>query len=154
MENTIEFAPYEPGIDQSRTTVQLLSWSDVNKAVDALARNLEPLIADCRIKSVHGFARGGLIVAVMLSHKLEIPVISMGSAMTLYIDDIYDTGKTMETLQEPRAVLITKTKDIAPIFWGAVVPGAHWIVFPWETEDSSRQSNEDLMNLRYPETPR
>ena len=48
-----------------------LSWDDVDKLVDILC---EKIITELpNIDSVFGLKRGGLIPAVMVSHKLGLP---------------------------------------------------------------------------------
>ena len=48
-----------------------LSWDDVNDAVDDLCNKIR--FDQLNIDSVHGIARGGLIPAVLISHKLGLP---------------------------------------------------------------------------------
>ena len=48
------------------------------------------------IDSVTGIARGGLIPAVMVSHKLDLPYVDAVGPNTLVIDDIADSGVTLE----------------------------------------------------------
>jgi uncharacterized protein len=49
------------------------------------------------IDSVFGLKRGGLIPAVMVSHKLGLPWSDVMLPNTLVIDDICDTGETLKT---------------------------------------------------------
>ena len=58
-------------IDEKRLK---LSWDDISRSVDDLCKKIPmelPLI-----DSVHGIARGGLIPAVMISHKLDLPYVN------------------------------------------------------------------------------
>ena len=50
-----------------------------------------------QIRNIYGIPRGGLIIATVLSHILNIPVITHERNInedTLIVDDISDTGKT------------------------------------------------------------
>ena len=52
-------------------------------------------------QNVYGIPRGGLIIAVMLSHLLDIPIVLSKKDVTkrsLIVDDIIDKGGTMERL--------------------------------------------------------
>ena len=63
-----------------------LSWDDVNILVDNICdkiRHDQP-----NIDSVHGIPRGGLIPAVLISHKLGLPYVNVISPNTLVVDDI------------------------------------------------------------------
>ena len=112
-----------------------LSWEDINNLVDVIA---EKIINNYpNINSVSGIARGGLIPAVLLSHKLDLPYVQAISNDTLVVDDICDTGKTLEKAPGVyHAVLhYKKTASFTPNIFATVV-GEDWIVYPWEREDS------------------
>ena len=70
-----------------------LSWDDVEVLVKKLCDKI--LISKLEIKDIWGLPRGGLIPAVMISHKLGIPM-TKGTITpdTLIIDDICDSGVT------------------------------------------------------------
>ena len=55
------------------------------------------LISSGKIRSVAGVPRGGLILAVLLSHQLGIPLVYVEEATpsTLLVDDLADTGETL-----------------------------------------------------------
>ena len=62
-----------------------LSWDDVEGVVNDLCDRIPfdiPLV-----DSVHGLARGGLIPAVMISHKLELPYVEVIGKHTLVVDE-------------------------------------------------------------------
>lgn len=108
-----------------------LSWQDVDAACDYIAR-MHP-----RTERILAVARGGLVPAAIIAHKLNIKRIAsvqcmsytdqqrgqlvlvgdlpshMNSATTLVVDDIWDTGKTLALVSEAypracRAVLVAK----------------------------------------------
>lgn len=112
-----------------------LSWDDITTLVDTLCEQISQ--SDIKIASVIGLKRGGLIPAVMISHKLNIPYVHFANSTTLVVDDICDTGETLSNLALPlTAVLHYKpTAKHIPIFFAQEV-GDEWIVYPWEREDS------------------
>jgi len=115
-------------------TKRYISWEEVETLVKILYDNI--LESDEDFDTIWGLPRGGLIPAVMLSHKLGLPYKSDGNA--LVVDDICDSGKTLKTIQFPTAVLHYKphTSIIEPTFYACKFESDDWIVYPWENEDS------------------
>jgi hypoxanthine phosphoribosyltransferase len=112
-----------------------LSWDDINILVEDLCQTIAASGAE--IKSITGIQRGGLIPAVMISHKLHIPFVSRINKDTLVVDDICDTGETLKnTIGMYTATLHYKpTAIFTPDFYSKEV-GTEWIVYPWERSDS------------------
>ena len=113
------------------------SWDDIDVLVDILTNKI--LHDQPNIDSVHGIARGGLIPAVLISHKLGLPYIGAVGPNTLVVDDICDTGVTLE--KGPgvyTAVLHYKphTSCFQPTMWSEIHEGDEWLIYPWETKDS------------------
>jgi hypoxanthine phosphoribosyltransferase len=112
-----------------------LSWDDINILVEDLCQTIAS--SGVQIKSITGIQRGGLIPAVMISHKLHIPYVSRINKDTLVVDDICDTGETLKnTIGMYTATLHYKpTAIFTPDFYSKEV-GTEWIVYPWERSDS------------------
>lgn len=112
-----------------------VSWDDITSLVDTLCEQISK--SDIKITSVTGLERGGLIPAVMISHKLSIPYVYSIDSTTLVIDDICDSGETLNKLITPlTAVLHYKpTAKHTPTFFAKQVAD-EWIVYPWERKDS------------------
>ena len=112
-----------------------ISWDDINILVDELCSTISKSGAE--IKSITGIERGGLIPAVMISHKLNIPYVTKINKYTLVVDDICDTGETLKkTVAGFTATLhYKKTAIFTPDFYSKEV-GTEWIVYPWERNDS------------------
>ena len=111
---------------------------------------------------VHGLPRGGLSIAVHLSHYLQLPLMmnvtqfstEFPNRKLLVVDDIIDTGRTFERFLE-----IAKLKNIkydtAVLYYkpnSSYYPSYHlketddWICFPWEVyeEIPNREKYEPL----------
>ena len=114
-----------------------LSWDDVSQLVDVLC---EKIITELpNIDSVYGIARGGLIPAVLVSHKLNLPWSNVMLPNTLVIDDIADTGHTLKnTIGCYTATLHYKphTSCYIPNIYAQVHEGDEWFFYPWERKDS------------------
>jgi hypoxanthine phosphoribosyltransferase len=122
-----------------------LSWDDTIDLVDKLCEKI--ITEQPNIDSVFGLKRGGLIPAVMVSHKLCLPWSDVMLPNTLVIDDIADTGETLKnTIGCYTAVLHYKphTSCYMPNLWAYVHEGDEWIIYPWERKDS--QPIQDYLN--------
>ena len=107
------------------------TWSEFDKSVEQIANK-------CRFKDfsgIYGVPRGGLCLAVALSHKLKIELISQPIKNSLIVDDVYETGITLNTFKNIEGakffVLFSKQN---PTWWNSVYISekSDWIVFPWE----------------------
>ena len=112
-----------------------LSWDDINASVKILCKKI--ITEYPNIDSIMGLPRGGLIPAVLISHKLDIPFVIHPGKNTLVVDDINDTGETLSKAPGAYwAVLHHKpTSKFKPNFYAEEV-GDEWIVYPWERPDS------------------
>ena len=99
-----------------------------------------------KFTAVYGVPRGGLVLAVKLSHLLGIPLLLSRDDITrdtLVVDDIIDQGKTIGRLIamlgdgfHVASLFYNPKAKYAPDFF--VNPKTGWMVFPWETRDSSK----------------
>ena len=64
----------ETGTRRMRT----LSWADFDRALDSAVARL----ASSSLSGVYGVPRGGLVLAVCLSHRLGIPLLEKPQAVT------------------------------------------------------------------------
>ena len=114
-----------------------LEWSDIEDLVDILAEGIADNLEG--INYIHGLSRGGLIPAVMLSHKLNIPYTNHPTTVhgkkVLIVDDIADSGETLDKWKNYQtAVLHYKphTSKTTPTIWAVQHETGDWIVYPWE----------------------
>jgi len=98
-------------------------------------------------KYVYGPPRGGLPIAVHLSHNLSIEYTeSIFMSETLVVDDVVDSGDTFIKMNKRRlneaycgtyfASLFYKSCSEFPkhkLVYAEEVPADVWVVFPWET---------------------
>ena len=69
------------------------SWGEIEELVELLC--LQIVKSGIQITDIYGLQRGGLIPAVMLSHKLGIPMTQdIKKPNLLIVDDICDSGET------------------------------------------------------------
>lgn len=116
-----------------------LSWDDTINLVDKLCEKI--IIEQPNIDSVFGLKRGGLIPAVMISHKLNLPWSDVMYPNTLVVDDICDSGVTLKNcIRGYTAVLYHKphTSLYTPNLYAEIHSGNEWLFFPWERTDSEQ----------------
>jgi uncharacterized protein len=113
-----------------------ISWLEIDNAVDTICKEVETVFPEC--SGIYGLPRGGLVPAVMLSHKLGLPLLAAPAKNCLVVDDIADTGKTLQHYSEcgyKIATVFWKLKSIVkPDFYGIENRSVEcpWLVFPWE----------------------
>ena len=107
------------------------TWRDFDKSVVQIAdkcKNLE-------FSGVYGIPRGGLCLAVAISHKLKINLISKPKKNSLIVDDVYESGITLKTYKDIEgAMFFVLFSKVKPTWWNTVYISekSEWIVFPWE----------------------
>jgi hypoxanthine phosphoribosyltransferase len=108
---------------------EYFSWKDFDLAVIDLAKRLEGK----NFKNVYGIPRGGLILAVALSHRLSLPLTDSVSDATLVVDDISDSGKTLLPYRTNGIATIHRVigTQVEPDYCYRVRK-ADWVVYPWE----------------------
>jgi len=114
-----------------------LDWEEIDRLVDILCEKIITQIPS--IDSVMGLPRGGLIPAVMVSHRLGLPLVTLPEPHTLVIDDIADSGVTLtNTPGIYTAVLHYKphTSVFKPNLYSVEYKGDDFLVYPWEHEDA------------------
>lgn len=115
--------------------------------VEAFVEEAEIFARRRNINAVYGLPRGGLVLAVMLSHRLNIPLLLAPTKGCLIVDDICDSGESLlhyrknssgENEDNNYTIITMFYKEnslgIIPDHW---MRRKHddWIVFPWEKED-------------------
>ena len=127
-----------------------LNWADFDACVQVLTERY----SGRSLNGVFGIPRGGLCLAVGLSHSLGLPLLMEPGNHCLIVDDVFETGRTLQglRLQWPQATYAVWISKSAPQWWDAaeVSLSSEWLLFPWEnaakaTADEShyRQSRLD-----------
>ena len=126
---------------------EFISWNVVDECVLDIAEHL--IRTEIKFEGVYGIPRGGVVLAVMLSHKLDIPYFddiehALGNGKEfIIIDDITDTGKTLNNYKKMDSSEIAYYVTIHEHEQSSVKPDYSvlykedkWIVYPWEIEES------------------
>ena len=127
--------------------ISYFTWGEFDKSVERIANK-------CRFKEfsgIYGVPRGGLCLAVALSHKLKIELISKPIKNSLIVDDVYETGLTLTTFKDIEgAVFFVLFSKIKPTWWNTVFLSKknQWIVFPWENTLNSISDRQEYYKKR------
>ena len=133
--------------------VHKMSWQQFDEFTLDLHGEItnDPFIPSCIV----GLARGGLPLAVCLSHKFGVPMIPVTFQTRdgdksewikvpqngLVVDDINDSGETLDSFMAGQhksvrtAVLINKPEsmyDVDYFAWDSSYDNDVWFEFPWE----------------------
>ena len=76
--------------------IRYFSWCEFDKCIEQIANK-------CKFREfsgIYGVPRGGLCLAVALSHKLKIELISKPIKNSLIVDDVYETGLTLTAFKD------------------------------------------------------
>ena len=123
------------------------TWNEFDKSVDYIANQCKKL----KFSGIYGVPRGGLCLAVALSHKLNVQLIDKPLKSSLIVDDVYETGITLSNFKNIESVnffvLVSKKE---PIWWNAVNLSLQeeWIVFPWENIENEHNEEKEYKNKR------
>ena len=128
---------------------EFISWNVVDECVLDIAEHL--IRTEIKFDGVYGIPRGGAVLAVMLSHKLDIPFIMDVKEGPYHavrddyiiIDDIVDTGETLKKYKEQpecrNSYFVTihehEHSSVKPDY-SVLYKEDKWIVYPWEIEES------------------
>ena len=121
---------------------KLYDWNWVDEQINKIGEKLEGFEIP---QFITGVPRGGLIPAVLMSHKFNIPFIGLEAAKTLpgdlkkkilVIDDIADSGNTLAQIQRHNFKTATLARryssSFTPSIVGTDILDDHWLIFPWE----------------------
>jgi hypoxanthine phosphoribosyltransferase len=129
-----------------------MSWMGFEFAISEFVKDYKK--NGYSVDAIYGPPRGGLPIAVTLSHRLGIPIVDSTDKFwemyarprvkMLVVDDIADTGETLKPLIGPNIISYT-------IYYhkqSVVVPDYHcfekkdeWVVFPWEEDIYGYEAN-------------
>ena len=134
-----------------------LSWSDIEQDVKTLARKVRD--AGIVFDKIATVSRGGLIPARLLADQFGIKTILVDKyripEKTLFVDDIYDSGKTFRKIifqvksfnTFAYATLMARKRTRYPkhLIYARKTKDREYIVFPWEKNE---QRSSHSMNVK------
>jgi len=116
---------------------EYVSWEDFENLCQELAKRIKN--SGKQIKRVYGIPRGGLPIAVRLSHILDIDLTLDPYMAELIVDDVSDTGGTIPRFFHKGQIVacfhIKKNTEHVPDIWIKEIERDTWIVYPWEESE-------------------
>jgi hypoxanthine phosphoribosyltransferase len=120
--------------------LKLISYAKYEKIIEKLVNKTKLFIKKENKKGkvfsgIYGLPRGGLPIAVHLSHHLKLPLLLEAKEGCIIVDDISDSGNTLMKYKGkyPIITVLCKKKTlVVPDIFIEMVPEEDWIVFPWE----------------------
>ena len=123
---------------------QDVSWTDIESLVGKLSENILKLSRN--FSSITTLSRGGLVPSRLLADSLGIKKIfvdqSMISSDSLFVDDIFDSGKTFDNIflcvdDQSKFIFATlfARRDIQypeQLIYGEKTLDNSYVVFPWD----------------------
>lgn len=122
---------------------EYVTWEDVMIFINKVKNNC----LDEKLTGVYGIPRGGLVLAVLLSHALNIPLLSAPCENCIVVDDICDSGESLLHYYKNSSGGKRNAYKIITMYYKenslGVIPNYYlknkndkWIVFPWENKET------------------
>ena len=127
--------------------INYFTWDEFDKSVELIASKCEFL----EFSGIYGVPRGGLCLAVALSHKLKINLISEPIKNSLIVDDVYETGLTLNSFKNIEgATFFVLFSKLSPTWWNSVFMSEknEWILFPWENSSNLQNDQKEYIKKR------
>ncbi len=110
--------------------IRNVTWQEVEQYVEKIKDKYK----DRKFAGVFGISKGGILLAILVCNKLEIPLLLNPCPNALIIDDIAATGKTLshyDNVYEITTMFYNKQSTVEPQYW-LFKKMDKWIKFPWE----------------------
>ena len=141
---------------------EILTWEGLDKLVQDAAKRVLSLDVD----NIYGIPRGGVIPAVLLSYKTNLPLVRKPTRNTLIVDDICDSGNTFRDITNQTMVSGWKSylfmadapyrtlslfkrhsSTFDPDITLVTTYDDRWIVFPWEDINDAPKKDGTNINI-------
>jgi uncharacterized protein len=123
---------------------QYVSWNDIENMVQIISNKISK--SSKKFSSISTISRGGLIPSRLLADALDIETIFVDqqniSSNSLFVDDIFDSGKTFEHIcrkvdDPPNFIFVTlfARRDVIypqQLVYASKTIDDSYIVFPWD----------------------
>jgi hypoxanthine phosphoribosyltransferase len=125
-------------------TTQDVSWADIESLIEKLSENILKLSRN--FSSITTLSRGGLVPSRLLADSLGIKKIFVDqdivSSTSLFVDDIFDTGKTFHDIflhvnDSSKFIFVTLYARRGMTYPEQLIYGEKtfdnsYVVFPWD----------------------
>lgn len=116
-----------------------ISYDKLAADTKKLAANLVDIAKD--YDSIYGVPRGGVPIAIMLGHEMGLPLVDTVGDKTLVVDDLVDSGKTMEQYKDHTFVALYAKAHSPEALVVEVFNSDDWLEFPYEATNEDAEEN-------------
>ncbi len=140
---------YEPDLQEVPADSEPTNWTRIDSLISILVEKIKR--SGYRYNKIITVSRGGLVPARLVADRLDIQKIILDDfdnydEHSLFVDDIYDTGKTFRRVKGSKitfAVLFLR-KGVQPpdnLVAGGETEGSEYVVFPWDKFEFRRTNS-------------
>ena len=134
---------------------QEVTWAEVDGLASLISRQIAE--SDRNYSGLLGIAGGGLILSVLLSKKLDIPLLNTPQNRCIIVDEVADTGKRLKKLYDNHVSTIhggtiytatffeRQKSTFSPDFVGRTARYEDWIVFPWDYTTHAVENSQTII---------
>jgi adenine/guanine phosphoribosyltransferase-like PRPP-binding protein len=126
-----------------------LTWNEFDEAAAELAG-----IVSRDAPGIYGEPRGGLPLAVALSHRTGLPLLREPQAGMVWVDDIVDRGQTLQARRGQYAdcqfVAWLARGVHAGVHAARIIDSDEWVIFPWECQERAKAERDAYALSRLP----
>ena len=125
--------------------IRYITWQEFDDALETFPRPI--------CDGFYPIPRGGMILAVALSHCFNKPVLSIPTKNCILVDDIADSGKTLREIRlrypYPAYVLARRHSCKEKAITTAIeIANDDWLVFPWENKEKAKEDYESYIQRK------
>jgi len=135
---------FDPALHDMEQTEAKLMWNNVETLITSLCDRIKA--SGNKFDTIYTLSRGGLIPARLVADKLNIQNIQLISDKQkggLFIDDIYDSGKTYKKYAKDMTLagfLHLRKNQKCPdnVVYGRETDDDSYVVYPWDKQEFNR----------------
>lgn len=127
-----------------------VTWGDFDKTVQMMATYLAA--SSVQANGIYGEPRGGLCLAVALSHATGLPLLGRPSQGMAWVDDVVETGLTLGNVLTFKPALTMAWFDKSGcdlLNYSSIKADPYdWLVMPWEDTGKAKQDCDEYYAAR------
>lgn len=125
--------------------IRHITWQEFD---DAVASYGKPVC-----DGFYPIPRGGLVLAVALSHRFGKPVLERPTNKCILVDDIADSGNTLNKvrLRYPYPAIVLAKRSTcrqSAVDFALLIENDDWLVFPWENKEKAQEDYEAYLSRK------
>lgn len=147
---------YDPNLEPPRIINEsMITWSEIDFSITSLTTQIKTLKFEPF--AIATKSRGGLVPARLLADRLDTKEFLIDYPKkfpnnTIFVDDIYDTGKTYkEVIENVKpdynflycVICMKPSKQKKDVYYGKMMKDDSYVTFPWDKYEARRNAKKD-----------